>query len=109
MSVKYRIVYSGPVRGDACSHSIYEPAEPFTVQELCDYIISQKGDWGYIGIEKPGTIFGDPNVEYYRGEYVDGQRNPIGNFKFPPQIANAYVKKIDWDGGWSRADWIITI
>lgn len=106
---KLRQVFSGEIRGDCCSHDIYEPIEPMTVQELCDEIIKNKGEWGYIGISKRGTIFGDPNVEYFHGQYVDDKRNPIGDFKFPPQIANAYVKRVDWDGGWSRADWIITI
>lgn len=104
-----RTVYMGEVGGDCTSHDIYESIEPMTVQELCDEIIKNTGEWGYIGIKKPGTIFGDPKVEYFHGKYVDEHRNPIGDFKFPPHIASAYIKKIDWSGGWSRADWVITI
>ena len=104
----FQLTYSGPIRGDCCSHDIYEATKPVTVQELCDYIISIKGEWGYIGIACPGEIFGKPNVEYFHGEYVDGKRNPI-EFKFPPRIANSIVKRIDWDGGWSRGDWILTL
>lgn len=104
----FKQTFCGPVRGDCCSHDIYVAIKPVTVQELCDYIISNKGEWGYIGIACPGTIFGEPNVEYFHGKYVDSKRNPI-EFKFPPHIANAVVKRIDWDGGWSRADWLLTI
>lgn len=105
----FKRIYSSPIHGDETSDSYFEPLKPITVQELCDYIISQKGDWGYIGIKKPGTIFGEPNVEYFHGQYVDNNRNPIGNFKFPPHIANATIKKLCWSGGWSRADYLITI
>lgn len=104
----FKRTYDGPIRGDECSHTIYEAIKPVTVQELCDYIISNDREWGYIGIACPGTIFGNPNVEYFHGKYVDSKRNPI-EFKFPPNIANAIVKRIDWDGGWSRADWIFTL
>ena len=107
---RFANIYSGPIRGDETSHEIYMaiPSKPTTVQELCDYIISNDREWGYIGIACSGTIFGKPNVEYFHGKYVDSERNPI-EFKFPPNIANATVKRIDWDGGWSRADWLFTI
>ena len=104
----FKKTYSGPVRGDECSHTIYEAIKPVTVQELCDYIISNKNEWGYIGISYPGTVFGNPNVEYSDGQYVDRENNPI-EFKFPPDIASKIVKRIDWTGGWSRADWLFTI
>ena len=47
-------------------------------------------------------------MEYSGGGYADGEGNPIES-GFPPDIANAIVKRIDWDGGWSRADWVLTI
>lgn len=97
-----RITYNGPIGGDCCSHKTYEPIEPMTVQELCDEILKDTREWGYIGIREPGTrgtTFGDPHVEYSHGQYEGGQ-----DFKFPPQIANAHIKKVDWDGGWSRGD-----
>ena len=100
--------YCGPIRGDECSDNIYEATEPVTVQELCNYILSNDREWGYIGIACPGTIFGNPNVQYYHGKYVDDNRNQI-DFAFPPYIANAIVKRINWNGGWSSANWILTI
>ena len=102
----FRKTYDGPIGGDCTSIEKYEAIKPVTVQEVCDYVISNKGEWGYIGIGCPGAIFGNPNVKYFHGEYVDGNRNPI-KFRFPPNIANAKVKRIDWHGGWTRADWIL--
>ena len=43
------------------------------------------------------------------GQYVNDQYEPIEGFKFPPHIANARIVKVDWDGGWGRSDWLITI
>ena len=107
--IKLKCIYDGPIRGDECSHSIYEVVEPVTVQEFCDYIISNEKIWGTIGIDCPGTIFGDPKVEYAWGKYVDEKRNDIGDFRFPPKIANAYVSKVDWDGGWGYVSWVLTL
>ena len=104
----FKKIYEGPVGGDCCYNEIYEAVKPVTVQELCDYIISNDKEWGYIGIACPGATFGNPNVEYCNGKYVDSDHNPI-EFKFPSNIANAIVKRIDWGGGWSRADWIFTL
>lgn len=105
----FKLTYIGSIRGDECSHEIYEPLKTITVQQFCDYIIeNHTGEWGYIGINHPGEIFGKPNVEYFHGEYVDSNRKPI-KFKFPPEIANKTIKQLDWDGGWSRSDWILTI
>lgn len=102
-------IYSGSMRGDGCSHNTYKPQEPTTVRELCEYIISNKGEWGYIGInDGHDTIFGNPQIEYFHGIYCDGKRNPIP-LNFPEEILNSYVESIDWDGGWSRGDWLITL
>lgn len=107
----FRITYESPVYGDCTYSAVYEAIKPVTVQELCDYILSNDREWGCIGIAYPGMTFGDPgdpNIEYFHGEYVDKKRNPI-EFKFPLNIANAIVKRIDWHGGWSNADWILTL
>ena len=100
--------YCGAIRGDECSEDIYEAIEPITVQELCNYILSNDREWGHIGIACPRTIYGNPNVHYYHGKYVDDNTNPI-DFTFPPHIANAIVKRINWSGGWSSVNWILTI
>lgn len=105
---KFKKTYSGPVRGDCTSHSIFVAYKLVTVQEVCEYIL-KTNEWGYIGIEQGDWIsFGSPRVEYIDHKYVDEHRQPI-KFSFPPEIANAFVSQIDWDGGWSRGDWLLTL
>ncbi len=115
MEDKLICINSGSMRGDCCSHSQYKPRNPMTVRELCDYILSNKNEWGYIGINDTSggyfrnpCTFGNPNIEYWKGNYCDRNRNPI-ELNFPEDILNSYVKLIDWDGGWSRADWLFTL
>ena len=109
---KLKRVFVGETGGDCCHDEIYEPIEPITVQELCDYIISDKKEWGYIEIKREWTKFRDRGklkVEYFHDQYVNEKREPIGNFKFPPQIANSYIEKIDWRGGYGSGNWLITL
>lgn len=105
--VKLKCIYSGPVRGDCCSHSQYEPVEPTTVRELCEYILSTH-EWGYIGINPHSntiaSIFGDPCIEYASGQY----KTPLES-RFSEEILDSYVETVDWDGGWSKGDWLFTL
>lgn len=109
MEEKLICIYSGPLRGDCCSHSQYRPRNPMTVRELCEYAISLKDEWGYIGIkDKYSSVFGNPQIEYWHGTYCDHSRKPI-ELNFPKEILDAQVELVDWDGGWSRGDWLITL
>ena len=105
---KLKQVSWGAMRGDACSHNQYVPREKMTVRELCEYILTT-GEWGYIGIKRDNSsIFGNPQIEYWKGNYCDRDRNPI-ELNFPEDILNSYVRLIDWDGGWGRGDWLFTL
>ena len=108
MEEKLICIYSGPMRGDCCSHSQYKPRNPMTVRELCEYAISLKDEWGYIGIKDKSSVFGKPQIEYWHGYYCDSSRKPI-ELNFPKEILDSYIEFIDWDGGWSRGDWLITL
>ena len=97
---------SGPMRGDCtCEWHCILIGNP-TVKEICDDIISNDREWGYIGIAKKGTIFGEPNIEFAYGQYVDANRNKI-DFNFPEEIANKKVVNVRADGGWSRMDYLL--
>ena len=104
---KMKQIYSGPLRRDCCSHNIYEAIAPITVKEFCEYILTTN-EWGYIGIKDGNSVFGNPRIEYIDHQYVDEKRNPI-KMNWPEHILNSYVTKLDWDGGWSRGDWLFTI
>lgn len=98
----------GPVGGDCCGEVYYQLTRPCTVKELSDYIVFHDREWGYIGIKKKGTVFGDPCIEYCYGHYVDKDRKPI-KFNFPEEIANKQVKKVYASGGWSRMDFLLEV
>ena len=106
----------GPVGGDCCGEVYYQLTRPCTVKELCDYIVANDREWGYIGLERKrgpdgyfhGSLFGEPNIEYFHGKYVDSRRNPI-EFNFPEEIANKTVKAVRASGGWSRMDYILEV
>lgn len=108
MEEKLICIYSGPIGGDCCSHKQYRPINPMTVRELCEYAISLKDEWGYIGIKDKSSVFGKPQIEYWHGTYCDRSRKPI-ELNFPKEILDSYIELIDWDGGWSRGDWLITL
>lgn len=100
----------GPVGSDETSEIYFDIVEKCTVKELCDYIIANDKDWGYIGLDSHshGSLFGEPNIEYMDGHYVDKDRNPI-EFNFPEEIANKTVESIRAHGGWSRLDYLLTV
>ena len=102
MEEKLICTYSGPMRGDACSHSKYKPKKPMTVRELCDYAI-QSDNWGTITVIDNGVL-GCHKIDYYNHEYCDNSRNPK-DLDFPEEILTAYVEHVDWDGGWGCGDW----
>ena len=108
--VELEVIFSGPMRSDCCSHSQYRLKEPVTVKEFCDWVISEHAsDWGYIGIKRPDTVYGYPEIEYWKGSYCDSQRTNIDELNFPENILNSKVYLVDWDGGYSRADWLLTL
>lgn len=98
-------IFRGEVRGDCISHNRYRLQKSTTVRELCDYIISTR-EWGYIGIRSNiiTSIFGDPHIEYGNGRY----ETPLES-RFSQEELDSYVEIIDWDGGWSRGDWLLTL
>ena len=112
--LKYRGM--GPVGGDETGEIYFDLVEKCTVKELCDYIVANDRDWGYIGLERKrgpdgyfhGSLFGEPNIAYFHGKYVDGGRNPI-EFNFSEEIANKTVKSVRAHGGWSRLDYLLTV
>lgn len=99
----------GPVWGDCTSDVYYELTRECTVKELCDYIILDKGEWGYINIAKPGTIYdGEPRIEFKGGSYVDKDGNQI-EFNMPSHYADKVVKKVKAHGGWSFMSYTLFI
>ena len=111
---------TGEYRGDCTADVFFELIGNPTVKELCDEIVFSKenaDEWGYLGIHKPSStmatfnyppVFGDPYIEYFRGNYVDDNRRVI-SFNLPEDIANRRVVEVRAEGGWSRMDYLFKI
>lgn len=92
---------AGSERGDCTAPYLVKLDKEYTVEELVQQILTQYDDeWGYIGIERPGTSFGDPNCQYNYGQL----RN-----RLPESVLSKKVRSVRADGGWSRMDWYIRL
>ena len=103
----------GKEYSDCTAEHFYEVVGNPTVRELCDDIITNKGEWGYIGIHNKdagfmGGLFGDPCIEYYHGIYVDENRKEI-QFNIPDECANKKVVRVRASGGWSCMNYLLEV
>lgn len=87
----------GPMRGDCCATYSVTLSRACTLQELIDYILTQRRSWGYLRIK--GNLFS--SFEYRYGQQVgssltsaDLQRN---------------IAEISANGGWSRMDYFVSL
>jgi hypothetical protein len=76
--------------------------EGMTVRQFIDEMLTEhKSEWGYIGIDKPGSIFGKPCIEYSHGE-LKGQ-------SMPEEYMDKVITKVKGSGGWSRSDFQLVL
>lgn len=87
--------------GDETSRYDVSLKRPCTVREFVEEVLSNEREWGYIGIYKKGTIFGDPECEYKYGKLIT---EPL-----PEEYLNKIVVKCEAGGGWSRMDFLIYV
>lgn len=73
----------------------------YTVKEFINEVISNKNEWGYIGIKRDRvfTIFGNPNCEYKQGKLLSN---------LPEDYLDKEISFVCANGGWSRMDYLIT-
>lgn len=67
-----------------------------TVREFVDYVLTSD-EWGYIGVYKRGSIFGDPCCEYSYGKL---KTNPL-----PEGVLSKIIVCAEASGGWTRMDY----
>lgn len=80
------------------NYNVYWTGE-LTVKEFIDCVLTEKPkESGYIGIENGKAIFGDPKIEYQKGEIIEYNTafNELGHKK---------VKEAWCNGGYSRMDY----
>ena len=76
-------------------------SKSMTVKNFIDELLEKYPyEWGYIGIYKNGTYFGEPHCEYKRGKLL---------YSLPNEYLNRQIKSVDGSGGWYRSDFILHI
>lgn len=91
----------GPGGSDSTAPYSVEMSDECTVQEFVECVLKQfPGEWGYIGI-RDGSIFGNPNIEYAKGEIITENRLR--------KTEGETVIRASAHGGWSRMDYLLTI
>lgn len=79
--------------------------KPCTLRQFVEEVISNKKEWGYIGIQPKNkeTIFGDPCIEYENGLLLS---------TFPDELLDKQIDikaKHEASGGWSRMDYLVRL
>lgn len=97
----FKLNHIGGPYGDETSRYDVILGKEYTVSEFINTVLDEcKDEWGCIGIHKPRTIFGDPCVDYFHGD-----------FKTDPSVmdeyANRKIKHVMAHGGWSNMDYRI--
>ena len=65
-----KLKQSSAVRGDETASYSVELEKQYTVNDLINEALAKSGEWGYIGISCPNTIFGHPKCEYKWGKLI---------------------------------------
>ena len=72
-----------------------------TVQDLIDYALSCRGEWGYVHI---GPDYLSPiKVAYNGGRLLEPPDDTFAMF------LDRHLKSVKWMGGWSRSDYCVLV
>lgn len=86
--------------GDETAIYSVELSKEYTVKEFVDEVVSNKSNWGRIGIASEGAIFGNPMCEYKWGKLLT---------ELPSEIMTDKVISAEAHGGWTMMDFKLTI
>ena len=75
-----------------------------TLSEFIDAVLENIGEWGHIGLEFKGTIFGYPCCDYRYGSLTEA-----GKSTFTENQLNSTVKYVKSNGGWTNMNYLITL
>lgn len=87
----------GSMRGDGCATYSVKLSRPCTLQELIDYILTQRRSWGCLRIK--GSLF--PSFEYEYGRQVCSSLTKAN--------LRRKIAEISANGGWSNMDYFVTL
>lgn len=86
--------------GDSTANYNVVIAQSCTLREFIDHIVKTRGEWGYIGIKEPESVFGDPCIEYKPGQIITPDWENLMYIYLDSAVTSA-----SYHGGWSRGDW----
>ena len=75
-----------------------------TLSEFIDAVLENTGEWGHIGLEFKGTIFGYPCCDYRYGSLTEESKAT-----FTENQLNSTVKYVKSNGGWTNMNYLITL
>lgn len=98
----FSMVACTPMSRDCtCGYKVFLEKE-YTVEEFINAVLKAKSDeWGYIGIYKKGSIFGEPNCEYRNGK--------LSTKPMPNKFLKKKIVDVIAGGGYSRMDYLLYV
>lgn len=103
----FEIIEYGKTRSDeTCKYTI-KIAENVTVEQIIKDILSNKNEWGRIGIKDNNfPFFGKYSISYGYGKIVETEKEII---EYWNSIKNRKVINMEGDGGWNCSDYQIVL
>ena len=95
----FKMYMAGEMGGDCTAPYEVELDKEYTVNEFVQAVLTKR-EWGYIGIDCRGEIFGRPKCEYRDDKLL---------YSLPDNVLNKKVIKVKASGGWSRMDYLLWI
>lgn len=95
----FELIRIGGPYSDCTSSYDVKFDKPYTVEEFINEVISDKREWGHIGIYSPDSVFGYPRCEYRYGEILESS--------FDEEFLQLEINNVRASGGWSCMDYVI--
>lgn len=107
MNKSFEIIEYGKTRSDETREYKIQVAENVTVKDVIDDIVSNKNEWGKIGIKDDNyPFFGKCPISYRHGEFVDIDEKEK---EYWNSIKDCKVVAMKGDGGWSCSDYQLVL
>lgn len=103
-TTKFSLKQTSKIRSDESASYDVILKHKMTLSEFIDAILENTGEWGHIGLEFKGTIFGYPCCDYRYGNLTEA-----GKATFTEEQLNSTVKCVKADGGWTNMNYLITL
>ena len=108
MGNSFNIRGHGPSGGDQCSEYFIDVSPSATVGDVINDILSNKGEWGDIRIERGSLRKNDHKIEYKYGKLLKDNMSEEEKY-FWNNLLDWKVVSMSGYGGWSASDYWLTI